>query len=73
MEGRTTLCNMSIELGARAGMVAPDDTTYVHLEGRAAAAQALSHMDRRPGTPMPAGPGRSYPSRVCAGWRPRQP
>ena len=34
MEGRMTLCNMSIEGGARAGMVAPDDTTIRYLEGR---------------------------------------
>jgi 3-isopropylmalate/(R)-2-methylmalate dehydratase large subunit len=34
MEGRMTLCNMSIEAGARAGMVAPDDTTFSYLEGR---------------------------------------
>jgi 3-isopropylmalate/(R)-2-methylmalate dehydratase large subunit len=34
MEGRLTVCNMSIEAGARAGMVAPDDTTFKHLEGR---------------------------------------
>ena len=34
MEGRMTLCNMSIEGGARAGMVAPDDTTVSYLEGR---------------------------------------
>jgi 3-isopropylmalate/(R)-2-methylmalate dehydratase large subunit len=34
MEGRLTLCNMSIEAGARAGMVAPDDTTFAYLEGR---------------------------------------
>ena len=34
MEGRMTLCNMSIEAGARAGMVAPDDTTFTYLEGR---------------------------------------
>jgi 3-isopropylmalate/(R)-2-methylmalate dehydratase large subunit len=34
MEGRLTLCNMSIEAGARAGMVAPDDTTFQYLEGR---------------------------------------
>jgi 3-isopropylmalate/(R)-2-methylmalate dehydratase large subunit len=33
MEGRMTLCNMSIEAGARAGMVAPDATTYAFLEG----------------------------------------
>jgi len=35
MDGRMTVCNMSIEGGARAGMVAPDDTTFAYLEGRA--------------------------------------
>jgi 3-isopropylmalate/(R)-2-methylmalate dehydratase large subunit len=34
MEGRMTICNMSIEAGARAGMVAPDDTTFGYVEGR---------------------------------------
>jgi 3-isopropylmalate/(R)-2-methylmalate dehydratase large subunit len=34
MEGRMTVCNMSIEAGARAGMVAPDDITFAYLEGR---------------------------------------
>jgi 3-isopropylmalate/(R)-2-methylmalate dehydratase large subunit len=34
MEGRMTVCNMSIEGGARAGMVAPDDTTFAYVEGR---------------------------------------
>ena len=34
MESRMTLCNMSIEAGARAGMVAPDETTFQYLEGR---------------------------------------
>lgn len=34
MEGRMTVCNMSIEAGARAGMVAPDDTTFAYIEGR---------------------------------------
>ena len=34
MEGRFTVCNMSIEAGARAGMVAPDDTTFEYLAGR---------------------------------------
>jgi 3-isopropylmalate/(R)-2-methylmalate dehydratase large subunit len=34
MEGRMTICNMSIEAGARAGMIAPDDTTFTYLEGR---------------------------------------
>jgi 3-isopropylmalate/(R)-2-methylmalate dehydratase large subunit len=34
MEGRMTLCNMSIEAGARAGMIAPDETTVAYLKGR---------------------------------------
>ncbi len=34
MEGRMTICNMTIEAGARAGMVAPDDTTFEYLHGR---------------------------------------
>jgi 3-isopropylmalate/(R)-2-methylmalate dehydratase large subunit len=34
MEGRMTVCNMSIEAGARAGMVEPDDTTFAYLESR---------------------------------------
>ena len=34
MEGRMTICNMSIEAGARAGMIAPDDTTFRYVEGR---------------------------------------
>ena len=34
MEARMTICNMSIEAGARAGMIAPDDKTFSYLEGR---------------------------------------
>ena len=37
MEARLTICNMSIEAGARAGMIAPDDTTFAYLERRPAA------------------------------------
>ena len=39
MEGRLTLCNMSIEAGGRAGMVAPDDKTFAYLHGRTYAPQ----------------------------------
>ncbi|MDQ1701051.1 MAG: 3-isopropylmalate/(R)-2-methylmalate dehydratase large subunit [Frankiaceae bacterium] len=39
MEGRMTVCNMSIEAGARAGMIAPDETTFDYLEGRPHAPQ----------------------------------
>ena len=35
MEGRMTVCNMSIEAGARAGLIAPDETTFTYLKGRA--------------------------------------
>src|SRR5678810_845987 len=39
MEGRMTVCNMSIEAGARAGMIAPDETTFAYLQGRRYAPQ----------------------------------
>ena len=39
MEGRMTVCNMSIEAGARTGMVAPDETTFAYLKGREHAPQ----------------------------------
>ena len=56
MEGRMTICNMSIEAGARAGMVAPDETTFAYLKGRAARA-ARARTGRMPsptGAPCPA-------------------
>jgi 3-isopropylmalate/(R)-2-methylmalate dehydratase large subunit len=40
MEERMTVCNMSIEAGARAGLIAPDETTYAYLRGRTRAPQA---------------------------------
>ena len=40
MEGRMTLCNLTIEGGARAGMVAPDQTTFDYMMGRPAAPKA---------------------------------
>jgi 3-isopropylmalate/(R)-2-methylmalate dehydratase large subunit len=42
MEERMTVCNMSIEAGARAGMVAPDETTFAYLEGRPFAPQGAA-------------------------------
>jgi len=42
MEGRMTVCNMSIEGGARAGLVAPDEKTYAYLEGRPKAPQGAN-------------------------------
>ena len=49
MEGRMTVCNMSIEAGARAGMVAPDTTTFAYLQGRprAPTRQAWERARRR--------------------------
>jgi 3-isopropylmalate/(R)-2-methylmalate dehydratase large subunit len=55
MDQRMTICNMSIEAGARAGMIAPDDTTYEYLAGRAlvpkgaAWEQALERWRQLPG------------------------
>jgi len=52
MEGRMTVCNMSIEGGGRAGMIAPDETTYEWLEGRPSApadfAAAVDHWRTLP-------------------------
>jgi 3-isopropylmalate/(R)-2-methylmalate dehydratase large subunit len=54
MEARMTICNMSIEAGARAGMVAPDQTTYDYLKGRAHAPigkdwdEAMKYWDSLP-------------------------
>lgn len=42
MEGRMTLCNMSIEAGARAGLVAPDDKTFAYLQGKPRAPQGTN-------------------------------
>ncbi len=47
MAGRLTVCNMSIEAGARAGLIAPDDTTFSYLEGRAARAARRATGRRR--------------------------
>ena len=54
MEARMTVCNMSIEAGARAGLIAPDETTFAYVEGRpmapkgAAWEQALAHWRTLP-------------------------
>ncbi len=46
MEGRMTICNMTIEGGGRAGMIAPDDTTFAWVEGRPAAPEDLDAASR---------------------------
>ncbi|HXK62333.1 MAG TPA: 3-isopropylmalate dehydratase large subunit [Acidobacteriota bacterium] len=45
MEERMTICNMSIEAGARAGMVAPDETTFAYVEGRPCAPKGKEFQD----------------------------
>src|SRR6202011_3788790 len=47
MDGRMTVCNMSIEGGARAGMIAPDDTTFAYMEGRAHAPRGSAWAQAR--------------------------
>ena len=65
MEGRMTVCNMSIEAGAKAGMIAPDDTTFAYLEGRdhapkgAAWEAALDHWRS-----LPSDPGASFDTEI---------
>jgi 3-isopropylmalate/(R)-2-methylmalate dehydratase large subunit len=57
MEGRMTVCNMSIEAGARAGLIAPDETTFAYLKGRpmvpkaGAWEQAVAHWRTLPSDP----------------------
>ena len=57
MEGRMTVCNMSIEAGARAGMIAPDETTFAYLQGRrfspagGAWEEAVAHWRTLPSDP----------------------
>ena len=46
MEGRMTVCNMTIEAGGRAGMIAPDETTFAYVEGRAARRRATRSSRR---------------------------
>ncbi len=61
MEGRMTVCNMSIEAGARAGMIAPDETTFDYLKGKqfspsgAAWDEAVAHWSM-----LPSDPGATY-------------
>ncbi len=65
MEGRMTVCNMSIEAGARAGLIAPDDITFDYLRGRpmtpraGAWEQAVAHWRT-----LPSDPGAAYDKEV---------
>ena len=65
MEGRMTVCNMSIEAGARAGLVAPDETTFEYLKGRPSAPKgaaweaAVSYWKS-----LPSDPGAVYDTEI---------
>ncbi|HEX4129580.1 MAG TPA: 3-isopropylmalate dehydratase large subunit [Pirellulales bacterium] len=59
MEERMTVCNMSIEAGARAGMIAPDDTTYNYLRGRPFAPKDFDAAVAR-WRALPSDPGARY-------------
>ena len=61
MEGRMTVCNMTIEAGGRAGMIAPDDTTFEWVEGREAAPDPLPLDEWRA---LPTDEGASYDTEV---------
>ena len=65
MEGRMTVCNMSIEGGARAGLIAPDETTFDYLKGRPMAPkagaweQAVAYWKT-----LPCDPGAKYDTEI---------
>src|SRR5271165_2328925 len=65
MAGRLTVCNMSIEGGARAGMIAPDDTTFAYIKGREFAPQG-EMFDRAVAywRTLPSDPGATYDKTV---------
>lgn len=65
MEGRMTLCNMSIEGGARAGMIAPDETTISYIQGRPLAPQGvLFEQAVQNWKQLPSDPGARYEATV---------
>jgi 3-isopropylmalate/(R)-2-methylmalate dehydratase large subunit len=65
MEGRMTICNMSIEAGARAGMVAPDETTFAYLEGKPHAPAGLDwERALDDWTSLPTDPGAAFDTEV---------
>jgi 3-isopropylmalate/(R)-2-methylmalate dehydratase large subunit len=65
MEGRMTVCNMSIEAGARAGLIAPDDTTFNYLKGRPMAPKAGAYEQAVAyWRTLPSDPGAAYDKEV---------
>src|SRR6266540_2028508 len=63
VEGRMTICNMSIEAGARAGLIAPDEVTFAYLEGRQAAPKDFEAAVER-WRALPTEPGASFDTEV---------
>jgi 3-isopropylmalate/(R)-2-methylmalate dehydratase large subunit len=65
MEGRMTICNMSIEWGCRAGMIGPDETTFDYLEGRPRAPRGVGWEEAlERWRKLPSDPGATYDERV---------
>ena len=65
MDGRMTVCNMSIEAGARAGMIAPDETTFRYLAGRPRAPQGAAwEASLERWRQLPSGPGARFDREV---------
>jgi 3-isopropylmalate/(R)-2-methylmalate dehydratase large subunit len=65
MEGRMTVCNMSIEAGARAGMIAPDEKTYAYIQGRPRAPKGGAwDMARRYWESLPSDEGAAFDAEV---------
>ncbi len=65
MEGRMTICNMSIEAGARAGMVAPDEKTFTYIKGRPLAPKGdLLEQAVKAWEQLPSDPGASFDKTV---------
>ena len=65
MEGRMTICNMSIEAGARAGLIAPDETTFAYLKGRPMAPKAGAwELALAYWKTLPSDPGAEYDKEV---------
>jgi 3-isopropylmalate/(R)-2-methylmalate dehydratase large subunit len=74
MEERMTICNMSIEGGARAGLIAPDDTTFEYIAGRPHAPQGAAWDAAVAGwRALPTDPGASYDARVTLDARQLRP
>ena len=71
MEGRMTVCNMTIEGGGRAGMIAPDDTTFAWLEGRAGGAGRPRARRSRSGAALRTDDGAAFDTRDRRRRRPR--